>query len=258
MSIIAAERIKLTTTRSPWWSSLAVVVLGLGFAAIMGVLARSEIDPSGGSSDSFALTPDAAVAGIPGFGILVVMIMATLSVTTEYRFGIIRTTFQAVPNRAAVLAAKSAVVAVLAAVLIAFVTFGAYYLAKAIAGTGPRVQLELRDAADWRVLYGLVFYAVLAAVLAVAVGALLRQSAGAIALLVLWPLVIEPLVTLFGHVGKEIYVFLPFANMQHFTSLPGHTTGDFHWGPWGGLAYFAAFVAVVAALSVVVVNRRDA
>ena len=258
MSIIAAERIKLTSTRSPWWSSAIIVVLGLGFAAIMGVLARSGTDPSGGSANPFVLTPDAAVAGVSGFGITVVMIMAALAVTTEYRFGIIRTTFQAVPNRSAVLAAKSAVVAVVAAVLIAVVTFGAYYLAKAIAGTGPMIRMELTESADWRALYGLVFYAVLAAVLAVAVGALLRQSAGAIALLVLWPLVIEPLTMLFGEVGKEIYVLLPFANIQHFTSLQNGTAGDFHWGPWGGLAYFAAFVAVVGALSVVVVNKRDA
>lgn len=256
MSILAAERIKLVSTRSPWWSSLVIVVLGLGFAVIMGILARGEVD-TGSPDNPFVLTPDAAVAGVSGFGILVVMIMAALTVTTEYRFGTIRTTFQAVPNRTAVLAAKSAIVVVLSAVLIAVVTFGAYFLAKAIAGTGPVVQLDLDGGDEWRALYGLVFYAVLASILAVAVGALLRQSAGAIALLVLWPLVIEPLVTLFGSVGDKIYVLLPFANIQHFTSL--QSSGEnFHWGPWGGLVYFAAFVAVVFAVSVAVLNKRDA
>lgn len=256
MSVLVAERIKLTSTRSPWWCSVIIVVLGLGIAIVMGVLGRNGVT-SPDPKDVFILTPDNAVAGVSGFGVLVVMIMAALAVTTEYRFGVIRTTFQAVPNRTAVLAAKAAVVAVVSGVLIAIVTFGAYYLAKVIAGTGPFIQMELADAAAWRALYGLILYAVLASILAVAVGALLRQSAGAIALLVLWPLVIEPLFTLFGSVGKSIYVFLPFANVQHFVAVRA-TTEHFHWGAWGGLAYFAVFVAIVVAVSVVVVNKRDA
>lgn len=256
MSILAAERIKLTSTRSPWWCSAIIVFLGLGFAVVMGILGRNNVSTND-PGNVFLLTPDNAVAGVSGFGVFVVMIMAALAVTTEYRFGIIRTTFQAVPNRTAVLAAKAAVLAALSAALIAVVTFGAYYLAKAIAGTGPIILLDLNDAAAWRALYGVVFYAVLAAILAVAVGALVRHSAAAIALLVLWPLVIEPLITLFGGVGKKIYVFLPFANIQHFTTMQ-NTSEHFHWGPWGGLAYFAAFVAIVAVLSVIVVNRRDA
>lgn len=256
MSVLSAERIKLTSTRSPWWCSVIIIVLGLGFAVATALLARSNVD-TGDANNPFILTPDVSVSGVSGFGVLVVMIMAALAVTTEYRFGVIRATFQAVPNRSMVLAAKTTVVAVLAGVLIAVVTFGAYFLAKSIAGEGPMIDMALSDAATWRALYGTVIYAVLAAILAVAVGALLRQSAGAIAVLVLWPLVIEPLVGVFGNVGHKIQAFLPFQNMGHFTSMQS-TSVDFHWGPWGGLVYFAAFVAIVVALSVVVVNKRDA
>ncbi|WP_024795817.1 ABC transporter permease [Tomitella biformata] len=256
MSVLAAERIKLTSTRSPWWCSFAIAALGLGIAVLMALLGRSNLD-TGDPANQFLLTPDVAVSGISQFGILVVMIMAALAVTTEYRFGVIRSTFQAVPNRSLVIGAKALNLAVLAAVLIGVVTFGAYYLAKAIAGTGPLIHMDITSADQWRAIYGLVIYAVLAAVLAVAVGALLRQSAGAIALLVLWPLVIESIIGVMGSIGRDIYVFLPFANMLHFISL--QSTGfDFHWGPWGGLAYFAGFVAVVLGLSMVVVNKRDA
>ncbi len=48
----------------------------------------------------FYPTVDAAVSGVTGFGgVLVLMILAALSVTSEYRFGVIRSTFQALPNR---------------------------------------------------------------------------------------------------------------------------------------------------------------
>ena len=44
------------------------------------------------------------------------------------------------------------------------------------------------------------------------VGTLIRQSAGAISLLLLWPLVIESMATLIPKVGKYISEFGPFNN----------------------------------------------
>ncbi len=255
MGVVAAERIKITSTRSPWWCAALVLALGLGIAVLMAVLSHNTEATQG--ADAFTLTATTATGGVSGFGVMVVMIMAALTVTTEYRFGVIRTTFQAVPNRSLVIAVKAAVVAVVAAVVVAIASFGAFFLAKGIAGSGPAIQMEL-DGDTWRVLYGLVLYAALAAVLAVAVGALLRQTAAAIALLVLWPLIIEQLFLLFGDIGKDIYAFLPFANINHFLDAHGANSADFHWGPWGGLVYFTVFTAVVAVISLAVVNKRDA
>ena len=60
-------------------------------------------------------------------------------------------------------------------------------------------------------------------VLAVAVGALIRQSAGAIAVLLLWPLLIENLVGIIPKVGEKIQPFLPFKNADHFLGAPRMT-----------------------------------
>ncbi|MDG3010051.1 ABC transporter permease [Rhodococcus sp. D2-41] len=255
MSVLAAERIKLTSTRSPWWCGAIVVLLGIGFAAAMGLAAKASVN-STSSGDHFLPTPEAAASGVTGFGVMVIMIMAALAVTTEYRFGVIRTTFQAVPNRGRVMATKAAILAVIAAVLTAAVTFIAYFLAKALSGSDAGRDLVLSSGGDWRALYGVPIYAALCAVLAVGVGALIRQSAGAIALLVLWPLVIENLFALFGRIGRDIQVFLPFTNAHHF--LGASSSDGFHWGPWGGLIYFAVFVAVVFGAGLFVVNKRDA
>lgn len=256
MSVLAAERIKLTSTRSPWWCSAIVVLLGIGFAAAMGLAAKASLN-STGSGDQFLPTPEAAASGVSGFGVMVIMIMSALAVTTEYRFGVIRTTFQAVPNRSRVMATKAAILAVLAAVLTVVVTFAAFFLAKVLSGSEAGRDLVLSSGDDWRALYGVPIVAALCAILAVAVGALIRQSAGAIALLVLWPLVIENLFALFGRVGRDIQVFLPFTNANHFLGAAA-SSDDFHWGPWGGLIYFALVVAVVFGFSLFVVNKRDA
>lgn len=256
MGVLAAERIKLTSVRSPWWCSAIIVALGLGLAALMGWFGHQAAGDPEIAKDFPGLTAAVAVSGVSGFGVMVLTIMAALMVTSEYRFGLIKSTFQATPNRAKVLGAKAGLVGVYGAILTFVLGFAAFFLAKAIAGTDGSREL-LFDSEGWRALYGVPIYAFLCAVLAVGVGALLRQSAAAIALLLLWPLMLEGLVGLFGSTGHKIQAFLPFQNANYFLSGDGGSV-DFHWGPWGALAYFVVFVAIVFGASLFVVNRRDA
>ncbi|WP_280245855.1 ABC transporter permease [Nocardia abscessus] len=253
MGVLAAERIKLTSTRSPWWCSAIVVALALGMAALLASVARASY----GTDGAIDLTVSTAVAGISGFGVMVLMIMATLTVTSEYRFGIIRTTFQATPHRAKVILTKAGLVGVYGAALTFVLVFLAYLVAKALGGPEAGATLTLSSADDWREVYGIPIYAFLCVLLAVGVGVLVRQSAAAISLIVLWPLLIEGLLGAFGSFGRNVTPFLPFANANHFFSSAA-STANWHWGPWGSLLYFTAFVALVFGAALVVVNQRDA
>ena len=103
-----------------------------------------------------------------------------------------------------------------------------------------------------------VTYAVLAAVLGVGVGALVRFSAGAVALLLVWPLLIEPVLGSLPSIGSEVGPYLPFLNASVFTRVPWlYPTYAMPWGEVGSLVYFAAVAAVVFVAAIVVVNRRD-
>ena len=102
VAVLNAERIKLSTTRSPLWSAVAVAVLSLGLAAIQ---ASTVYGPG-------PLAPEKAAMGVAIFGVPVLMILSALTVTNEYRSGMIRTTFMTVPNRSLVLVAKAIVAAV--------------------------------------------------------------------------------------------------------------------------------------------------
>ncbi|WP_040784424.1 ABC transporter permease [Nocardia pneumoniae] len=253
MGVLAAERIKLTSTRSPWWCSAIVVALALGMAALLAWVARTTY----GEEGSINLTVSTAVAGISGFGVMVLMIMATLTVTSEYRFGIIRTTFQATPHRDRVIVTKAGLVGVYGALLTTVLVFLAYLVAKALSGPDAGASLTLSSPEDWREVYGIPIYAFLCVVLAVGVGVLVRQSAAAISLIVLWPLLIEGLLGAFGSFGRNVTPFLPFANANHFFSA-APSTANWHWGPWASLLYFTVFVAIVFGAALVSVNQRDA
>ncbi len=144
---------------------------------------------------------------------MVMMVMAALAVTTEYRFGTIRTSFQAVPQRAALLLGKTAVVAFLAGVVGLIASFGAWGIGNLFVSGA---DLSINTGAEWRLLAGQGIIFALSAVIAVAIGILIRQSAGAIAILILWPLLVENLFNLIPKVGDDMAQWSPFANGSSF------------------------------------------
>jgi ABC-2 type transport system permease protein len=239
MSVVAvlnAERIKLSTTRSALWSAVMVAVLSLGLAALA---ASTAYGPG-------PVPPDKAAMGVAVFGVPVLMILSALTVTNEYRSAMIRTTFMAVPNRTLVLAAKAIVAALFSGVYAAVMVMAAIV----VAHSDPR---------NWRLVGAIALYAMLAAVLGVGVGALVRASAGAVALLLLWPLVAEPLLGNMPNISSQIGPYLPFANAFTFVGVQWlYPVYAMPWGQVGSILYFAAAVVVVFVAALITVNRRDA
>ncbi|ACU40811.1 hypothetical protein Amir_7019 [Actinosynnema mirum DSM 43827] len=254
VALLAVERIKLFSTRSPWWCAALALVMTSGIATLIAMEMPAEA-PVQVSTTQFTYS----------FGMSVVMVMAALAVTTEYRFGTMRATFQAVPNRNAVMVAKVVVVALLAGVVgevIAFTSWGASRLVAADAS-----QLGLESSADWRHVAGVGLVYAAAAVLAVGVGALVRHTAGAVAVLLVYSMVGESLIALIPDLGPKIQKWLPFAMADNF--VLGSPSGEVVGGmgppapegalaPWPSLGYFAAVAVAVFLVSLVVVNRRDA
>jgi ABC-2 type transport system permease protein len=249
VAVLDAERIKLTTTRSVLWTAAAVAVLSVGLAALQGSTAY-------GASP---LPPERAATGVAVFGVPVLMILAALTVTGEYRSGMIRTTFMATPNRTLVSVAKAIVVAMFSAVYAAALTMAAVAVGRLMAPPLLGSNVSFADPGTWRLVGAISLFAALAAVLGVAVGALLRHSAGAVAVLLMWPLVAEPILGNLPNIGSEVGPYLPFGNVFLFTRVQWlYPVYDMPWGELGSLLYFAAVVAVVFAAAIVVVNRRDA
>jgi ABC-2 type transport system permease protein len=235
LAVLNAERVKLSTTRSPLWSAVAVAVLSLGLAAMQ---ASTVYGPG-------PLEPEKAAMGVAIFGVPVLMILSALTVTNEYRSGLIRTTFMAVPNRTLVLVAKAVVAALFAGLYAAVMVMASIV----VAGSDPQ---------SWRLVGAIALYAMLAAVLGVGVGALLRASAGAVALL-LWPLVAEPMLGNMPNIGSAIGPYLPFANAFTFIHVQWlYPAYHMPWGEFGSMLYFAAVAAAVFVAALVTINRRDA
>lgn len=242
LSVVRSEWIKLRSTRSPWWCTAVAIAIPMLFGALI------SADSGEGNAIFFSL------AGMQFAGGLI-LVMAALASTSEYRFGTIRTTFQAQPDRARVLWTKAGVLAVVAFVVGEIAAFSTFAISRAFDSSGA---LVLNTADDWRLVAGYgVVYALLA-VIAVAVGSLIRHPAGAVAALLVWSLVIENLVLLIPGVGDDIYRWLPFLNGTLFAGDPQITGATDPLSTLGSLGVLTATALGLLAIATAVLRRRDA
>lgn len=253
MSLITVERIKLFSTRSPWWCMVLALALADGFVTLGFIFAPDDI--------TRAFRPVDTVSTY-NFGLMVMMVMAALAVTTEYRFGTIRTSFLSVPQRTPVLLAKTGVAAVLSGVIGLAAAFGAWALGNILV---PDADLALKSGADWRAILGVAPIYFLAAVLAVAVGIMVRQSAGAIAIVICWPLLLEGIGRAIPKVGDFIGDWGPFSRAdwwltgdQNPTANSGPPAHAAVMGPAWSLVYFAAWAIGLLVIALVIAKKRDA
>ena len=252
MTLLAVERIKLFSTRSPWWCMLLALGLTVGLTALI-------------SANWTGPLPVIGAVFTHTFGLYVIMVMAALAVTTEYRFGTIRSTFQAVPDRISPMIAKAVVVMLLAGLVGEAAAFGSWGLSWLLADDTS--QLALTSANDWRHVAGVGLVYAAGALLALGVGALVRQTAGAVSIILVFALVLESVVGFIPNIGDDIQKWMPFTVASKFifgdpdaSAIPEGAgppaIGEL--SPWGSLAYFAGIALAVYVISLVVVKRRDA
>nr|BFE51476.1 ABC transporter permease [Saccharothrix mutabilis subsp. capreolus] len=241
IALIGVERIKLFSTRSPWWCVGAAIVLPIVVAVVTTV----------GSGDS-PVTLDSILAG-GSLGLYTLLVMAMLAITTEYRFNTIKLTFQAAPDRVSPLLAKAAVVAGVACLAGWAASFGSVGVSKLLAENGSR--LVITSGSGLRAVLGLGLICAASAVLALGIGGLIRHTAGALTLILVFGLVVEPLVRLIPKVGEDVYEWMPFVSA--FRLPVEHPPTDVP-SPWASFAYLSAIAVAVFALSLVVIKRRDA
>lgn len=242
MGAVAAERIKLASTRAPRWAA-GTALLG---TAGTGVLLAATVATT--APVTLADTQHGRVLGTA-----VLMVVAVLAVTAEHATGTIGTTYLAVPDRGAVLRAKAVVTGALAGA-VGLAGALASWAASALLALGPDLALDGPDA--WRQVAGVGLVDAGAAVLGVAVGVLVRHTAGAVALVIVWVLVGEPLVGTVPVVGPALAPLLPFGAADRFLAPVPPGAGPLG-SPWLAGVWFALVAWALLAVAVRVARRRD-
>ncbi|MEU4876750.1 hypothetical protein [Streptomyces sp. NPDC021608] len=202
-------------------------------------------------------------------GLIVVIGVGTVFITGECRRGLLRTTMAATPVRGRVLGAKALVaggVAFAIGLVAAAITLPAGE--RSARGRGFRV-FPVTSATEGRVMVGTGLLCAAAAVLALGVGALLRRSGTAVALVIasiVLPFLLATSGVLPPGVSEWLLRVTPAAGFAVQQTLPRYTqvlsvyeptTGYYPLAPWAGLAVLCGYAALALGLAVWRLRGRD-
>lgn len=257
-AVLSSEWLKIRSVRSTYLIlglSLGTVLLGLALA----VMAAGMYD-----SASPERQPIARIADLEEVLVIVPQlcmgVLGTLVITSEYATGLIRTTLSIVPRRWPVLTAKSLIVGALGLVVGTVAVFGTYLVTRGVLGDRFSGAYATPFGDRLPLLIALSLTVPLFALLGVGFGALLRSSAGAIALIVGLVYVVPMII---GHVPEPWSERL---GSLMIGALPREITGDIIttsvYGsllpPTAAAAVMVAYAAVPLLAATWLVRRRDA
>ena len=256
-NLLLSEWTKLRSVRSTVWSLLLLVVLTLGITVLITAITSAQWNKIGAASQAqLRADPVSGIlsAGVQ-FGQLTVIVLGVLVITSEYSTGAIRASLLAVPRRIPMLAAKGTVFAALVLVLGEIVMFASFFIGAAILHSHVPVSLGGRSIA--RAVAGGGLYLAVLGLFAMAIGTIVRHTAGAITGVIAFVIVLEPLSSLIpGTWGNHIHDYLPTSAGRliiQTTTQSGQVLSS-----WEGFGVFCLWTAVLLVVAGFLLNRRDA
>ncbi len=262
MRAVHAEWTKLRTVPSTAWSLALFVGLSVGLTAFV----TSVLETSGCPPPTTGCDDDTTMDSLSGvhLGQIAVVVLAVLTMSSEYATNMIRTTLATKPRRGAVLAAKAAVVTGVVVVFGAIGALGSLLAGRTILPSNGYTAANgypppsLSDEPTLRAVVGTVLYLGLLALLSVGVAAIVRHTAGAVAA-VLTMLYIPFIVALSlpDSMREAVQKIAPMtaglavqATVERADSVPI--------GPWAGLGVLGAYAVAALTVGYAFFRTRDA
>lgn len=251
--LLRSEWFKLRTLR------LNYILLLIGFVFVMVVTgligAFTDVDGLSGPSNGEVAEIVGVSAVLAG---LLLSVVGVLAISAEFGHGTIRPTLVATPSRPKVFIAKAVVLAVVAFVHALVVGVLGYLLGFALLSARGADDLSLFDGSGttFILLVGLPLLFVLLVLFGYGLGLLIRNSPAAVTLAILWPILIETILSSALFLGgvEEPGTFLPY---QSALVLVSNNTEGFAYGRLGGGVFFGLVVAVLVGAAIAINNKRD-
>lgn len=259
--VLRSEFIKFFSLPSTLILILSTLVVMVGFAALgawgvgqsMGMFSENP-EMAAQMGDLNELTASLPASGLL-FAQLIVGALAVLVMSSEFATGAARSTFVAVPNRQLVLGAKTLLVIIVSIVVALASILLAFLVAKPITNN-YNLPLEFSSEAFQRNLWFGVLYVLMVSLIGLALGALLRNSAGGIvvlaALFFVLPIAVSGLSSIVSWLADAAR-FLPDAAVNALI-MPGAENAL---EPWVSGLMVAAWSIVPLVVAAVMLQRRD-
>lgn len=254
--VARSEWAKLWSLRSTWITLGLGLLLLLAIGTIAAVQFRSSTSSGRPIDDDLvgASTHSLALFGVP-FALIALGVLGVLTTSGEYTTGMIRSTLAAVPRRLPVLWAKAVVYGAVAFAVGVTGVFVSFAISSGIL-SGTDVAMGFSDDGVVASLFGVGLYLGLVGVIGVALGALLRSSAGGISALVGMFLLVPGLMSLLPRSWRtEVTPYLPGNAGESIFALD-HAAGSLSAG--AGLLVLLGWTALALAGAAYRLKRADA
>jgi ABC-2 type transport system permease protein len=252
--VVHSEWIKLRSLRSTRITLLVSFVLMAGLGVVTAAVTASQWSRLPAASRAGFDAVSTVLTGYQ-FAQLAVGVLGVVVISNEYSSGMIRATLAAVPRRLPVLWAKAGVFAIVTLVAMTAASLIAFAGGMALL-SAHHLQVSLAAPGVARAVLGAGLYLAAVGLLGVGLGALLRNTAGAIAAVVGALLFLPLLSSLLGSWFKaHVSPYLPSnagAALLHVHQQAGSLS------PWAGFAVMCGWAVAALAGAAWVLKRRDA
>jgi ABC-2 type transport system permease protein len=256
--LMRAEWTKIRSVQSTVWSLVAFVVVAIGFSTLVSaVISNNWNQPGNHPNHVKLLTDPTAIIFGAGFGIgqLAICVLGVIVITSEYSTGAIRSSLLAVPRRLSMLGAKALVWTVIDLVASAITVFAVFFITTSILNS--HVSISLSAPGVTKAVIGAILYLTVLGLFALAIGGLIRHTAGAIATVIALVIVVPPLVNLIpGTIANHVHGYLPTV-AGVLVAQTSQQPADVLSG-WQGFGVFCAWTVVLLTACAWLLVKRDA
>ncbi|OKI53794.1 ABC transporter permease [Micromonospora sp. CB01531] len=258
---IRAEWTKLRTVVSTPWLLFTAVAVTAGISAMVTNAASNRTCPV--PSPCLDDLPKLSLTGAQ-YGQALVVVLAVLVMSEEYGTRSIGVSLMAVPRRWRLYLSKAAVLTGVVVVIGSLGVLGSLLFARqvlpgtAFSAANGYQGLSLRDEPTLRAVYGTVLYLALVALLSYGVAAMLRDTAGSVATMLIL-LYVAPILTAVVTDPRwltrieRVSPMIAGLKIQATTALDSPTIG-----PWQGLGVLALWAAGALLAGLLSLQLRDA
>ena len=252
--VVASEWTKLHSVRSTRWSLLVGVVLTIGLPLLFGAIVSSHWSHMSPREQANRHPLEIALAGV-NLSQLAIAVLGVLVITGEYSTGMIRASFTAVPKRLPVLWAQAGVFAAVTFVLMVPSVLIAFFGSQAIISGHAPLKVAFSDPGVARTVIGGAAYLMITGVFALAIGAIVRNTAGGIAVFAGLFFVIPPLLNILPtNWNNAVSQYMPDSAGRRLFSLT-HDSHTLHVLP--GTALYCGYTLLALGVAAVLLVRRD-
>lgn len=253
LGVLRSEWTKLWSLRSTRWTLLVAVIAMVGIGIIISAVQMSHWSQMS-AGDRASFNPVDVSLGGWHLAQLAIGVLGVLVISGEYSTGSIRSTFAAVPHRLPVLWGKAGVYSVVTFCLMLPSAFVAFFASQAIL-TDHHVQTSLTAPHVARAVVGAALFLTVLGLLGLALGALVRNTAGGIAAFAGLMYVLPGLDALLpASWSNAINPYLPLTAGSAIMAIRPDSSSL---SPWAGFAVFCGYTIVLGALAAYLLVRRD-